>query len=285
MIPEHIREDIDRAVTGALAEDIGSGDLTSDLVDADAVNGATILARESMTLCGQHYADAVFQRLDPSVIVDWYVADGEHADADDVICKIVGPTRALLSAERSALNFLQTLSGTATVTREYVNAISGTNARILDTRKTIPGMRIAQKHAVRCGGGVNHRVGLFDAILIKENHVKSAGGIKQAFEQAKALHPDVLIEIEVETIEEFHEALDAGATRILLDNFYLKAIREAVKINQSYGIVAAELEVSGNVTLDNVRELAEAGVDFISIGALTKHVRAMDMSMLLSIGT
>lgn len=283
MVPDELRQPIHDNVRAALAEDIGSGDLTADLIDADAVNGATVVARESCVLAGQHWFDEVFRQLDDTVIVDWYVADGEHAEPHDIICKLVGPTRALVSGERSALNFLQTLSATATRTRHYVDAVAGTTARILDTRKTLPGLRLAQKHAVRCGGGHNHRLGLYDAILIKENHVSSAGSVASALERARAAHPDVSVEVEVETIDELNEALDAGADRILLDNFSIIDIERAVTINQGYGIVAAELEVSGNVTLDNVRAYAETGVNCISVGALTKHVQAVDLSMLLRI--
>ena len=283
MLPDELKQAIHDNVRAALTEDIGSGDLTADLLDPDAVNGASIIARESCTICGQHWVDEVFSQLDDSVIVDWYIADGEQAEADDIICKLVGPTRPIISGERTALHFLQTLSATATLTRRYVDAIAGTSATILDTRKTLPGLRMAQKHAVRCGGGHNHRVGLFDAILIKENHVRGAGGIAAAMARAQAAHTDVPVQIEVESIDELHEALDAGASRILLDNFSLENIARAVEVNEGYGIVGAELEASGNVTLDNVRAYAETGVDYISIGALTKHVQAVDLSMLLRI--
>ncbi len=283
MIPDDLRQTVHDNARAALAEDIGDGDLTADLIDADAVNGATVVAREACILAGQHWFDEVFRQLDETIIIDWYVADGENAEPDDIICKLVGPTRAIVSGERSALNFLQTLSATATQTRRYVDAIAGTSARILDTRKTLPGLRLAQKHAVLCGGGHNHRIGLFDAILIKENHVSSAGSIAAALERAQSAHPDVLIEIEVESIDELNQALDAGAGRILLDNFSVEDVQRAVDINANYGIVSAELEVSGNVTLETIRSFAETGVDYISVGALTKHVQAIDLSMLLRI--
>ncbi|MGB5337175.1 MAG: carboxylating nicotinate-nucleotide diphosphorylase [Woeseiaceae bacterium] len=270
-------------MSAALSEDIGSGDLTAALIDADAVVGATILAREPLVLAGQPWVDEVFAQLDQNVIVDWYVGDGEYAESDDVICKLVGPARALLSGERTALNFLQTLSSTATITARYVKAIEGTGAKVLDTRKTLPGLRQAQKYAVTCGGGENHRCGLFDAILIKENHIKSAGGIRAALQRAEALYDDVLIEIEVETGEELIEALQAGAARILLDNFTLQDLEQAVATNRRFGYVAAELEASGNVTLDSIRSIAETGVDYISVGGLTKHVDAIDFSMLFRI--
>ena len=206
---------IHRNVTDALAEDVGDGDLTATLVDADDLVGATIIARQSLVLAGQAWADEVYHQLDETILIDWYVSDGQTAARDDVICKLVGNARALLTGERSALNFLQTLSSTATMTAKFVDAVAGTKARILDTRKTLPGLRLAQKYAVRAGGGENHRMGLFDAILIKENHIKSAGSIANAL--AAVGETDVLIEVEVESIDELREALDAGATRILLD--------------------------------------------------------------------
>ncbi len=274
---------IGRNVSDALAEDLGSGDLTAQLIDPDDVAGASIIARQTLILAGQPWVDEVFRRLDPEAVIDWYVADGEVADADDVICKLVGKSRALLSGERTALNFLQTLSATATQTRAYVAAIEGMHARLLDTRKTIPGLRQAQKYAVRVGGGHNHRVGLFDAILIKENHVRSAGGIGAALAAARQSAKDVTIEIEVESLDELREALAAGARRILLDNFSLEQLREAVRANQDYGNRSAELEASGNITLESIREIAGTGVDFISTGALTKHIAAVDLSMLFRV--
>ncbi|MEO1204647.1 MAG: carboxylating nicotinate-nucleotide diphosphorylase, partial [Pseudomonadota bacterium] len=210
-------------------------------------------------------------------------ADGESAEAGDVLCKLVGDARVLLTGERTALNFLQTLSATATTTAAYVAAIRGTKARVLDTRKTLPGLRLAQKYAVRAGGGSNHRAGLYDAILIKENHIRSAGGIRAAL-AAAGDRDDVTVEVEVETIAELREALDAGATRVLLDNFELADLSEAVDINAGYGYVAAELEASGDVTLETIRAIAETGVDFISAGALTKNVSAADLSMLFTMG-
>jgi len=270
-------------VASALAEDIGSGDLTASLLVADEIVGATIVARESLVLCGQHWVNEVFAQLDDAVVVDWYVGDSQTAEANDVICKLVGPARSLLSGERTALNFLQTLSSTATTTSKYVKAIEGSNTRVLDTRKTLPGLRLAQKYAVTCGGGMNHRVGLFDAILIKENHIKSAGGISAALKSAQDLNAKVLIEVEVESQEELLEALDAGAPRILLDNFSIEELRHAVETNQNYGYTAAELEASGNITLDSIREIAATGVDYISTGAITKNVDAIDFSMLFRI--
>ena len=270
-------------VRDALAEDIGGGDLTAALVAPDEVAGAKIIARQSLVLAGHPWATEVFRQLDETILVDWYIEDGERAEADDVICKLVGPARPLLSGERTALNFLQTLSATATTTAKYVVAIEGTDTRLLDTRKTLPGLRHAQKYAVRCGGGGNHRAGLYDAILIKENHVRSAGSITAALQRAREVEGDILVEVEVESIDELKEALDAGATRILLDNFSLPNLREAVSTNADYGYARAELEASGNVTLDTLRQIADTGVDYISTGALTKNIHAVDLSMLFRI--
>jgi len=283
LLSDLTKASIGPGVTAALAEDVGAGDLTASLVDVDAVVGATIVAREALILCGEAWVNEVFRQLDESIVIDWYIGDGGRAEQDDIICKLVGGARPLLTGERAALNFLQTLSATATSTAAYVKAIEGTKAKVLDTRKTIPGLRLAQKYAVACGGGVNHRVGLFDAILIKENHIKSAGSITAALQRANDLHADVLIEVEVESHIELLEALDAGAGRILLDNFSIGELQEAVATNAAYGIVSAELEASGNVTLETIREIAETGVDYISTGAITKNIQAIDMSMLFRI--
>ena len=283
MLSEQVKASIGPGVAAALAEDVGAGDLTASLIDKEAVVGAQIIARESLVLCGEAWVDEVYRQLDENVIIDWYIGDGGHAEANDVICKLVGPARALLTGERTALNFLQTLSSTATITAEYVAAIDGTGVKVLDTRKTIPGLRHAQKYAVTCGGGMNHRVGLFDAILIKENHIKSAGSITAALQRAADAATDVLVEVEVENHAGLLEALDAGAARILLDNFSLDELREAVATNASYGIVGAELEASGNISLDTIRTVAETGVDYISTGAITKNIRAADLSMLFKI--
>ena len=282
-LSDDLKQSIGQTVSSALLEDVGDGDLTASLIDADAVVGATIIARESLILAGQPWVDEVFSQLDERVIIDWYIGDGQGAEADDVICKLVGPARALLTGERTALNFLQTLSSAATITARYVKAIEGTGAAILDTRKTLPGLRLAQKYAVRCGGGQNHRSGLFDAILIKENHIKSAGSITAALQRATDLQSEVMIEVEVESHEELLEALAAGAARVLLDNFTLDELKRAVETNRGYGYVAAELEASGNITLDSVRAVAETGVDYISTGSLTKNVDASDFSMLFRI--
>lgn len=241
------------------------------------------MAREPCTIAGSPWVDEVFGQLSPDVTIDWYIADGRSAEAGDIVCKMVGPARALLSGERTALNFLQTLSATATTTAAFVAAVDGTGTRILDTRKTLPGLRLAQKYAVEMGGGHNHRFGLYDAILIKENHVKSAGGISAALATAKRSAGDILVETEVESLTELEEALDAGCRRILLDNFTASDLQAAVDINSARGDERAELEASGNVTLDTIRAIAETGVDYISIGALTKNVRAIDLSMLFRI--
>ena len=282
-ISANLKQTIGPTVSSALLEDVGAGDLTASLIDADAIVGATIIARESLILAGQPWVDEVFSQLDETIIVDWYIGDGQSAERDDVICKLVGPARALLTGERTALNFMQTLSATATTTALYVKAVEGTQTKILDTRKTLPGLRLAQKYAVRCGGGENHRSGLFDAILIKENHIRSAGGISAALERARALGVETTIEVEVESQAELLEALKAGATRILLDNFTPEELLQAVETNRSFGYVAAELEASGNVTLETIRGIAETGVDYISVGALTKNVKAIDLSMLFKI--
>ena len=283
MLSKETKASIGPGVAAALAEDVGAGDLTASLVDAGAIVGAQIIARESLVLCGEEWVNEVFGQLDENIIIDWYIGDGGRAEEDDIICKLVGPARALLTGERTALNFLQTLSSTATTTAAYVKAVEGTRATVLDTRKTIPGLRLAQKYAVTCGGGQNHRVGLFDAILIKENHIKSAGSISAALRTASALDADVLVEVEVENHEELLEALNAGAQRVLLDNFSHDDLKKAVETNQGFGYVSAELEASGNVTLETIREIAETGVDYISTGALTKNVRAADLSMLFRI--
>ncbi|MEO5559320.1 MAG: carboxylating nicotinate-nucleotide diphosphorylase [Dokdonella sp.] len=273
VLPSH--ELIARDVCRALEEDVGSGDVTADLLPSAARARARVITRESAVLCGRAWFDECFHQIDPATRIEWQAADGERVAAGALLCHIEGMARSLVTAERSALNFLQALSGTATVTSTYVDAARGTRATILDTRKTLPGLRLAQKYAVRVGGGSNHRIGLYDAILIKENHVVSAGSIAAAIQRARALHPDLLVETEVENFAELREALDAGADRIMLDEFELHELAKAVA--EVGGRVP--LEVSGSVALDRVRAIAETGVDYISIGALTKHVRAVDLSM------
>lgn len=275
------RPDIADTVRRALAEDVGDGDLTAALVPADARAEATIVARENAILCGTAWVDEVFRQLDPAVQIAWSVADGARIVAGQVLCRLSGPARPLLTGERTALNFLQTLSGTATVARRYADAVAGTRCRILDTRKTIPGLRDAQKYAVRCGGCTNHRMGLFDGILVKENHILAAGGIAPAVRAARAVAQAaprrVPVEIEVESLDEVREALDAGADLLLLDDFSLADMRAAVAIARARGNV--QLEASGGIALEALRAVAETGVDFISVGSLTKHVRAVDLSM------
>lgn len=265
-------------VQAALAEDIGSGDLTAMLIPEAQTAQASIIAREPAVICGQAWANACFKLIDDTVEIQWLVDEGANVEANQILCQITGPARALLTAERCALNFLQTLSSTATETRRYVEMVAGTAAQILDTRKTIPQLRLAQKYAVSVGGGHNQRLALYDGILIKENHIAAAGGIQQVMRQALSLTTDTSIQIEVENLTQLAEALAAGATSILLDNFSNDQLREAVQINYSAGKNAL-LEASGNINLSNVREVALTGVDRISIGALTKNIKALDLSM------
>lgn len=268
--------EIDRNVLAALQEDIGGGDLTALLTPGGKRSRGTVISREDAVLAGTPWFDACFSRLDPTATINWTAKDGDSVKAGQTLCEIEADTRALLTAERPALNFLQLLSGTATVTRRYVDAIKGTQAKIVDTRKTLPGLRLAQKYAVTCGGGHNHRLGLYDGILIKENHIMACGSVAAALKQAQALgRSDVFIQIEVETLEQLAEALDAGAGMILLDNMDLDQMRAAVALNKGRGI----LEASGGVRLETVRAIAETGVDRISIGTLTKDVQAIDLSL------
>lgn len=266
---------IEDSVRQALKEDIGTGDVSCDLINKTARSLATVITRESAVVCGIDWFNEVFKQLDNNIQITWYVKDGECVNADQLLCELNGITRSLLSGERTALNFLQTLSGTATMAYKYTQAINSTNTKILDTRKTIPGLRLAQKYAVTCGGGINHRIGLYDAILIKENHIIGAGGIKQAVESSRQYHPKLSIEVEVENINELQQAIDAKVERVLLDNFSLPQLKQAVKLNNH----RLELEASGNVTLDTILSIAETGVDFISSGALTKNIKALDLSM------
>lgn len=270
---------IEKNVSDALAEDVGSGDLTAALIASSATAEATIVTRVRMVQAGQPWVDEVYRRLDSTVRIRWETRDGDSVAAGSTVARLWGPARPLLTGERTALNFLQTLSATATAAAGYVEAVSGTRAKILDTRKTIPGLRLAQKYAVRCGGGVNHRIGLFDAILIKENHILSAGGIAAAISEVRRLHPGLPIQIEVESIDEMRQALGAGAERLLLDNFSITRLREAVAVNASEGRPPALLEASGGLTLETIQAVARTGVDFISVGALTKDIRAVDLSM------
>ena len=271
-----LQEAVDHNVEAALAEDIGSGDLTAQLIPAAQVARATVISREAAVLCGTAWFEACFRKLDAKVKIKWFAHDGETVAAGQALAEIVGNARALLSAERPALNFLQTLSATATVTRQYAEVVKGTHASIMDTRKTLPGLRVAQKYAVRCGGGKNQRSGLHDGILIKENHIMAAGGIREALIQAASIAaPGISIQIEVENLDELEQALEAGAKLILLDNFDLETLRTAV----TQAGARAELEASGGITLETVRAVAEAGVHRISVGSLTKDIKAVDLSM------
>jgi nicotinate-nucleotide pyrophosphorylase (carboxylating) len=271
--------DIRDCVARALREDLGVGDVTGELIPETALAAATIITREKMTLAGQPWVDEVCRQVDPGIEIRWQAHDGDTVDAGVSLCALSGSARSLLTAERTALNFLQLLSATATVTAHFVEAVQGTSCRILDTRKTIPGLRRAQKYAVTCGGGHNHRMGLFDAILIKENHIISAGGVAAAIDAARELHPTLPVEVEVESIDELHDALGANAERLLLDNFSVALLREAVAINRAEGDPPAELEASGGMTFDDIAAVAATGVDYISVGALTKNIRAVDLSM------
>ncbi len=262
-------------VRTALVEDIGSGDLTAALIPVDAQAEAYVITREAAVVCGRPWVDEVFRQLDTRVQVEWQVAEGASVSANQTLFRLRGSARALLTGERTALNFLQTLSGTATEARRWAEVVADLSVKILDTRKTIPGLRDAQKYAVRCGGCHNHRHGLYDGVLIKENHIHAAGSITQAVTKVRPYAQGKLIEVEVESLPEFEEALAAGADIIMLDNFTLPQTQQAVAINRG----KANIEISGNVTLDNLRSLAETGVDFISTGALTKHLRAVDLSM------
>jgi len=267
-----------RQVEAALSEDVGSGDVTAILVPSRQQVRAHIVAREPAILCGTAWVTETFSQLDASIRLDWQAADGERIGADQVVLNIAGPARPTLPGERTALNFLQTLSATATSASRYVEAVAGTHCRILDTRKTLPGLRLAQKYATRCGGAQNHRIGLYDMVLIKENHIIAAGSIATAIESARRTSPGIPVEIEVESLMEFDQALAGGADIILLDELSLDDMRTAVERNQQRGS-KAKLEASGSVTLATVREVALTGVDYISIGAITKHVQAVDLSM------
>lgn len=276
MLTDQLRVEIQRNVAATLAEDIGTGDLTALLIPAGTDARGRVITREDAVICGTAWFDATFAALSSNAAVVWHVKDGDRVKPNQVLCEVVAGARVLLTAERTALNFLQLLSGTATVTRRFVDAVAGTRAKIVDTRKTLPGLRLAQKYAVTVGGGTNHRVGLYDGILIKENHIIAAGGIRQVVTEARAFAPsNVFIEVEVENLAQLREALDADVKMILLDNMDLDQMREAVKVTAG----RAELEASGGVSLDRVRAIAETGVDRISIGSLTKDVKALDLSL------
>jgi len=271
--------EIEANVRRALLEDIGSGDITAQLIPAERLAKATVITREACVISGTAWVDAVFRQLDPRVAVHWHVVDGQRATADQTLFHLEGPARSLLTGERSALNFLQLLSGVATHVRHYVDLVADTSVRLLDTRKTLPGLRLAQKYAVTCGGGHNHRIGLFDAFLIKENHIAASGGIAQAVAAAHRIAPGKPVEVEVESLDELSQALDAGADIIMLDELSLDDMREAVRRTAG----KAKLEASGGVNETTLRNIALTGVDFVSIGAMTKDVKAVDLSMRLSL--
>ena len=269
------QSDIEPIVKLALDEDIGPGDITAGLVDSSEVATATVITREAGVICGTQFVDAVFHAVDPSLCVMWSKCDGDPLLTNDTLLTVSGAARSILTAERTALNFLQMLSGTASYSAHLAQLVDGTGTKLLDTRKTIPGFRLAQKYAVTCGGCYNHRMGLFDAFLIKENHIAACGGIQQAISTAQAQSPGKPVEIEVENLDELRAALDAGADRVMLDNFSLSNLRQAVALNAG----RSELEASGNVTQATLLSIAQTGVDFISIGALTKVVQPLDLSM------
>ena len=276
--PIPVPSDLAEQVQRALAEDIGTGDVTAALIPADRKGHASVITREAAILCGVPYVNATFQQLDPRVQVEWLAAEGDSVIPNEGLFKLSGPARALLTGERTALNFLQLLSATATAAHAYAALIADTGCRVLDTRKTLPGLRTAQKYAVRVGGGENHRIGLFDMILIKENHIMAAGSIEQAVASARASGAAVPVEVEVETLDELRQAILAGADIAMLDEFTLEGMREAVAVNRA-SQRPLKLEASGSVTLETIRDIALTGVDYISVGSITKHVRAVDLSM------
>lgn len=292
MLPASLLNDIIKTVTWALCEDLGvndynelanSSDITAELIPAENQAVANIISRDECVVCGVAWVNEVFKQLDSiyntKTKITWFVNDGQHVTANTTLFELAGNARILLTGERTALNFLQSLSGTATITSSYVKHLEGTTTKLLDTRKTLPGLRSAQKYAVTCGGGVNHRIGLFDAFLIKENHIAACGSIEQAISTARINHADKTVEVEVESIDELTQALNAGADIIMLDNFSTQMIEQAVKLTAEISAGHTKLEVSGNMTLATLKDYAKSGVDFISVGALTKHVQAVDLSM------
>lgn len=276
-----IQQFIAAQVKIALAEDVGAGDLTAQLIPEPTTARGSVISRERAVLCGTQWFEETFRQIDARVRIAWSAQDGERIEPNQPLCTLEGPARALLTGERTALNFLQLLSGTATVTRQYADTIADTPCRILDTRKTLPGLRLAQKYAVRCGGGTNHRIGLYDAILVKENHIAAAGSIAAAVAAARKLNGQVLLEVEVENFDELSQALDAKVDRVMLDDFSIEDLRRAVGLTRQHVNSDTQLEASGNVTLAGLRAIAATGVDFISVGGLTKHVQAVDLSMRL----
>lgn len=276
-ITPSLQADIDRAVAAALAEDIGSGDITAELIPATTMARANVITREEAIVCGRPWVEAVFQQIDPTVVIEWQVEDGDQVASNDVLFTLTGRARSLLTGERTALNFLQTLSGTATTAYHYAQLVADTGVRVLDTRKTIPGLRTAQKYAVACGGCYNHRIGLYDAFLIKENHIAACGGIAEAVATARRLHPGKPVEVEVENLTELEQALAAGADTIMLDEFSPADARRAVELVAG----RAAIEISGNVSADTLAAIAAIRPDYVSSGSLTKHLRAIDLSMRL----
>ncbi len=273
------RDTIDASVRAALAEDVGAGDITARLIDEGDTGRANLMTREAMCLCGTAWFDAVFAQLDARVLVEWRVADGDWVEAGAMLCSVTGPTRALLTGERCAMNFVQMLSGTATATFLCATRFAGVSMQLLDTRKTIPGHRLAQKYAVRCGGGHNHRLGLYDAFLIKDNHIAAAGSVARAIRRAREVSPGAPIEVEVETLAQLEDAIAEGADIVMLDNFDDASVERAVRVSAAAGVGRPKLEVSGNVDEARIAFLARAGIDYVSLGALTKHLHAVDLSM------
>ncbi len=278
-VPEHLKTDLALTVTRALEEDVGSGDITAALIPAEQQAKAEIISRDRATVCGRDWVNEVFRQVDPSVVLHWHVADGNRVNPNQPLFHAEGSARSLLTAERCALNFLQTLSGTASRSHDYAELVRTTEVKLLDTRKTLPGLRNAQKYAVSAGGCYNHRIGLYDAFLIKENHIAACGGIKQAIDQARHNEPGKPVEVEVETMDEFQQALDAAADIIMLDNFSLSEMRLAVAKNKQQTAGKTKLEASGGITSDTLLSYAETGVDYISIGTLTKDCQSVDLSM------
>lgn len=274
MLSDVVKNDIQ----AAFAEDLGAADISAELIPENQSALASIISREAMVVCGQDWVNEAFRQLDPDIEINWLVKEGQYLPEPTELCTLKGNTRAILTAERTALNFLQTLSATATKTRRYVEQLKGSSTKLLDTRKTLPGLRMAQKYAVTCGGGENHRMGLYDAYLIKENHIKACGSIRQAVELARSRHSEVMVEVEVENLDELQEALSADVDRIMLDNFDFDMLIEAVKMNQSARVA---LEVSGGLSLDNLSDIARTGVDYVSVGAITKSIEAIDLSLRL----
>jgi len=271
-VPQSI---IEENVFNALKEDIGEGDITAELIPQDNISLATVISREDCIFCGLDWFEETYRQLDPDILIDWCVDDGEQVIADQILCTISGSSQKIVTGERTALNFLQVLSATATLSAQYANAVVNTTTKVLDTRKTLPGLRMAQKYAVSCGGCENHRLGLFDAFLIKENHINACDGIENAVNEARFYNPDLKVEVEVENMQELEIAITANTDRVLLDNFDIKSLKQAVKLCNEKVIT----EASGNITIDNINEVAKTGVDFISVGTLTKDIKAIDLSM------